>query len=130
MKYSQWIGVAAVAGLIAVCFMNWAYYPDINKHFTGFFSEANQYGKPGKAFVVLGGIAAVFFLIPRVWAKRWNLLIAAIITAYAVRTFIMFGACYGAVCPTRELGIYLMLVLSVVVLVMSLLPDLPVTEKK
>jgi hypothetical protein len=95
MKYSQWIGILAAITLVIACFIPWTYHPDVQKNFTGFFSENNQYGKPGKFFVVLAAIASVFFLIPRVWAKRWNLLFTAIIVAYSIKCFIMYTGCYG-----------------------------------
>src|SRR5690606_960231 len=41
MKYSQWIGVAASLLLVAACFLPWTWHPDLNKEFTGFFSENN-----------------------------------------------------------------------------------------
>jgi len=51
MKYSQWIGVIAALLLIGACFMPWAYFPDLDKEFTGFFSQGNIYGKPGKVII-------------------------------------------------------------------------------
>ena len=53
MKYSQYIGVAAAIILVGACFLPWAFYPDLNKDFTGFFSEQNNYGRPGKLFSIL-----------------------------------------------------------------------------
>ena len=66
MRYSRWIGLAACITLIIACFLPWTYYADIQKTFTGFFSEKNMYGKKviGVArttFVIEGGkITKVF----------------------------------------------------------------------
>lgn len=122
MKYSQWIGVLAAVVLIVSCFLNWAYYPDLDKHFNGFFSEQNRYGKPGKVFVVLAVISIVFFLLPKVWAKRWNLLVGALIAAYAIRSFIIFSACYNVYCPKKEAGLWAMLISALLMLVMIMIP--------
>ena len=51
MKYSQWIGIAAAIMLVIAGFLPWTYHPDLNKNFTGFFTENNVYGKPGNVFV-------------------------------------------------------------------------------
>ncbi|HVW61574.1 MAG TPA: hypothetical protein VHC48_16090, partial [Puia sp.] len=92
MKYSQWIGVAAALLLIGACYLPWAYFPDLHKEFTGFFSENNAYGRPGKIFVFFCGIAIILFLVPRIWAKRANIFVAAVILAFAIKSFILFTA--------------------------------------
>ena len=51
MKHSQWIGIAAALLLVGASFMPWAYFPDLGKDFTGFFSELNRYGRPGEVLV-------------------------------------------------------------------------------
>ena len=81
MKFSQWIGVAACITLIIAGFTNWTWYPDLHKYFTGWVSEKNTYGKPGKYFLFLASLAIIFFVIPKIWAKRWNVLICVMIVA-------------------------------------------------
>jgi hypothetical protein len=126
MKFSQWIGIVAAIVLIISGFMNWTWYADIHKYFTGFFSENNIYGKPGKIFLYFSSIAILFFAIPRIWAKRWNVLICTIIVAFAIRTFILYTACYSGVCPVKQPGIWMMIGSSAVMLLCALLPDLKV----
>jgi hypothetical protein len=130
MKYSQWIGILAAITLVIACFIPWTYHPDVQKNFTGFFSENNLYGKPGKFFVVFAAIASVFFLIPRVWAKRWNLLFTAIIVAYSIKCFIMYTGCYHGICPEKKAGIWLMMLSSLVMLLMAVFPDTKLPEQK
>lgn len=130
MKYSQWVGIAAAVILVVSCFLPWTFHPDLNKEFTGFFSENNNYGKPGKVFIGLAAIAVIFFLIPRVWAKRWNLLVGALVVAFAIKSFIVFSGCYRGICPSKLAGLWIMLLSAIVVLVMTLLPDMKVIEKK
>lgn len=128
MKYSQWIGIAAAIGLIISCFLPWTWHPDLNKYFTGFFSEQNVYGRPAKVFIGFAIFNILFFAIPRIWAKRWNLLISALIVAWAIRCFIVFSGCYGSICPQKQIGLWLMLSCSILDLVMTLFPDLKMED--
>lgn len=130
MKYSQWIGIGAAVALIITCFLPWTWHPDLQKYFTGFYSEQNVYGKPGKFFIGVVIFNIIFFAIPRLWAKRWNLLISAIIVAFAIRTFIVYTGCYGSICPEKKAGIWLMLGSAILILVMSVLPDMSLSENK
>ena len=123
MKYSHWIGILATLLLVTSCFFPWTWYPDLNKYFTGFFSEEHVYGKPGNVFIFFAIFAIAFFLIPRVWAKRWNFIIGALILAYAIKSFILYSGCYNGICPVKQTGIWVMLVCSIIIMVMAVLPD-------
>lgn len=126
MKYSKWIGLAAALLLIMVCFMPWTYHADVQKNFTGFFSQNDAYGKPGKFLIFFSVVAALLVLTPRVWAKRTNLFVTGIMMAYAIKTYILYTSCYNAYCPDKKAGIYLVVGLSVVQFVMSLFPDMTI----
>jgi len=123
MKYSQWIGIAAALLLIGTCYLPWAYFPDLQKEFTGFFSENNAYGRPGKVFMFFCSIAIVLFLIPRIWAKRANILLVALNFAFSVKTYILYTACYRGICPDKRPGIFLVVAASVLMVVAAVLPD-------
>ena len=124
MKYSNLIGIIAAIVLIVACFIPWAYYPDINKNFTGFFSEGNNYGKPGKVILFFSIISIAFFIIPKVWAKRSNILVAGTIVAYCIKCYILFTSCYSGICPEKKAGIFLILICSIVILATAVSPDL------
>jgi hypothetical protein len=130
MKYSQWIGIAAALLLAFACFMPWAYFPDLGKEFTGFFSEQNRYGRPGKILTFFSAIMILLFVIPRVWAKRTNMIIAAITLAFVIRAYILYTGCYGGICPEKRPGIFLLLLASVLTVAAALLPDLPVKQEQ
>jgi hypothetical protein len=129
MKNSQWIGVAGALLMIGACFMPWAYYPDIQMEFTGFFSQQNIYGRPGKIIAFFALINIVLFVIPRVWAKRTNILAAAMVFAFGIKSYVLYTACYRGICPARRAGIFLVVLGALIVLITSLLPDLPVRDK-
>ena len=129
MKNSQWIGIAAALLLIGACFLPWAYFPDLQKEFTGFFSERNAYGKPGKVFVFLCTLAIILFLIPRIWAKRINIFVSALTVAFSFKCYILFTACYKGICPDKKIGLFLVLIASALMTLSAILPDTKLKEQ-
>ena len=130
MKYSKWVGITACIILIVSCFLPWTYHADLNKTFTGFFSEKNMYGKPGKFLVVFSIISIALILLPKIWAKRTHLFLSALSFGYAVRTFILFTSCYNAYCPEKKGGIWLMIISCFIILIVSVFPDMKLNEHK
>ncbi|MDR3713632.1 MAG: hypothetical protein P4L51_12495 [Puia sp.] len=129
MKYSQWIGIAAALLLMVACFLPWTYYPDLQKDFTGFFSQGNAYGKPGKVLVFFGSLSVVLFALPRVWAKRLNMMVCALAIAFGVKSYILFTSCYRGTCPDKKLGVFLIVILPAIMIAASVLPDLELKKK-
>ena len=130
MKYSQWTGIVAITILVVSCFLPWTYHPDLDKNFTGFFSENNMYGKPGKVLIFFSLLALLCFSLQRVWAKRFNFFICAVLVAYAGRNFIIFSACYGGVCPEKKIGLWLMIISATLSLLMAVIPDIKLNNKR
>ena len=130
MKYSQWIGIIAALALCAASFYNWTYHPDLKTYFTGFYSEQNMYGKPGKLIVGLSVIAIIMFLLKKVWAKRVNWIICALLGAYSLKTYILFTSCYRGICPEKQPAIYVILIAPAVMLLMTFLPELSGANNK
>lgn len=130
MKYSKWVGIAACIILIVSCFLPWTFHADLNKTFTGFFSEKNMYGKPGKFLVVFAIFSVALILLPKIWAKRSHLFLSALSFGYAVRSFILFTSCYNAYCPEKKAGIWLMIISCFTILVVSVFPDMKLNEQK
>ena len=122
LKSIHLIGILACLVLVSSCFMSWAYYPDLKQHFTGFYSHRNNYGKPGKFLVLLSVLSMGCMLVPRLWAKRAHLFIAALLVGYAVKSYILFTSCYYGICPEKKPGVYLMLFSALLVLGASFLP--------
>jgi hypothetical protein len=130
MKYSQWIGIAAALLLIAACFMPWAYFPDLGKDFTGFFSEKNIYGRPGKVLIFFSVVEILLFAVPRVWAKRANIFVTVLAIAFAIKSYILYTSCYGGICPDKRVGVFVVLGSAIITLLAALLPDLPVRTEE
>ena len=130
-RYFKWVGFAAVVLLIVSCFTPWVTIPARHIVVSGVDSTGTNFGKPGYLHFVMSFFFIVFMLVPRVWAKRSNLLVGAINMAWAIRNFIFIPACIAGECPLRETGIYLALLASVLMLLATLFPDmkLPATKK-
>jgi hypothetical protein len=126
LRYASYAGVAAALLLILCCFIPWAYYPDLHQNFTGFYSEQNQYGKPGKTFIFLSAISIFFFLVRKIWAKRANQLVSVLIFAYALKTYFMYAGCYLGICPSVKFGLIGILGFSLIILISSLLTKMEI----
>ena len=128
MKYYKFTGLFACALLIVSCFLPWAFYADLNKSFTGFFSEQNIYGKPGKVFIFMAVCSAILFALDKVWAKRTLIFLSALNLGYLIKTYVLFTTCYSTICPQKEYGLYLLIFSCILLLVVSVLPNLKVEE--
>ena len=121
MKYAAVTGIVAALLLIFFCFLPWAFYPDLQENFTGFYSNHNNYGRPGKAFSFLAVVSIILFLIPKIWARWVNQVVGVVMLAYAIKTYVLFSSCYNSICPQVKLGLPAVLVSALAVLVCSLL---------
>ena len=123
-KILHWLGLVACITLIIACFVPWTYYPDIHKTFTGFYSEQNEYGRPGMFLVPIAVIIFIFILLPKVWAKRANLFLGGLELSFAIKTTVLFASCYDTHCPEKRVGIYLMLLSAIAIMIIVLFPDI------
>lgn len=129
MKNLKWVGLLAAGLLVLSCFQDWVIVKSINLHISGVQTEGTTFGKPAAMHFLLTAFFVVFTLVPRVWAKRFNLLAGSINLAWALRNYFEVGACSGGECPEKQVGIYLMLGASIVMLISTFFPDMP-GEKK
>jgi hypothetical protein len=128
-KMFYWAGIAACIVLMVSCFIPWTYHADVNKTFTAFFSEQNQYGKPGKFLIFFGAVILLLMLLPKVWAKRTNLFLTAFLLAYGIKTYIRFTPCYNAYCPEKKAGIYIMLFSTAFMMLGAIFPNMKLMAK-
>lgn len=128
MKYYKVLGFLASLTLVVSCFLPWAYYPDLHKSFTGFFSEKNIYGRPGIAFTFFAVVSLILIFINKIWAKRTFIFSAALNLGYLLKTYVIFTSCYKGYCPEKEYGLYLVIVSSIVLLLVSFVPDTKLSD--
>lgn len=131
MKYSNYIGILAGAIMLAVAFMPWVYIPSVQATITGFGSETHKlFGKPAlmNAYIMIP--VAIFFLLPVTWAKRVNPFLGAINFAWALRNVFLLSTCRNGECPERTVWLYVYAAAALVVLVMTVLPDMKLKSSK
>jgi hypothetical protein len=124
MKHAKWIGLIVYLMLIGVCFLPWTYHADLGKNFTGFFSEKDVYGKPGKFIIIFSLISVAMIFIQQVWAKFVHLFFAGFLMAYALKSYHLYTSSYNAYTPEKQFGIYALVLLSVASFIVALFPEM------
>jgi hypothetical protein len=128
LKFLHYLGLLACVTLVISCFLPLTYHADVQKYFTAFFSEKDMYGKPGLFITIFVVLIFLGMLVPKIWAKRLNLFLAAITFAYILKTYILFSSCYNAYCPQKQAGLYVMLLSSIALLISSMLPNVKLSD--
>lgn len=123
VRYSKWISLFAFVLLLVACFLPWTYHADVNQDFNGFYSAKNIYGKPAKLLLVFAGITTLCAFVPVLWMKRTALLVGGLNVAYGIKNFLLFGSCYLGYCPEKKIGLFIMLIATILIFLMSFFPD-------
>jgi hypothetical protein len=125
MRWMKWIGLVAAVVLIVACFLPWVVITvgPGKVIVSGIDSEGTNFGKPGYFHFAATFFFLLFTFIPVIWAKRFNLAVAAINLAWAIRNYFIITMCRGGECPEKYPAIYLVLAASLFMLVSALLPD-------
>ena len=126
----KWIGLFAVILLIVSCFLPWVIIPSKNIVVSGVGSTGTNFGKAGYTHFVLSVFFIIFHLIPKLWAKRWNLLIVALNIAWAIRNYFIISMCREGECPEKQIGLWLVMISSALMLLAALFPDIELKEEK
>lgn len=92
---------------------------------SGVDTKGTNFGKPAYLhFILVAGVLVCTF-IPKLGAKRANILFSALNLAWAFRNFGLITRCEGGVCPEKLAGIYIILITSIVILLTSFFPKEP-----
>lgn len=124
MRYMKWIGLAAAILMVVSCFSPWVFIESKNITVSGIDAAGTNFGKPGYLHFFMTAFFLAFNFIPRIWAKRVNLLVTALNIGWAIRNYFIISACMGGECPEKKNGIYMMLLASVLMLLAALFPDM------
>jgi len=130
MRYMKWIGLFAVILLAVSCFLRWVIISSQNITVSGVDATGTNFGKPGYTHFLLGFFFLIFHFIPKLWAKRWNLVIVALNIAWAVRNYLIISMCREGECPEKKIGLWLVVIASALMLVAALFPDIKLKEDK
>ena len=114
-------GALACVALIITCFIPWVHYNSVNLTFNGVnvipFDTGNYYGKAGYPIITLTVVIFLLMFVNRIWAKRLNLFLNALLIAYTIRTYIIFTSALFVNEVDKKAGIYLVLILPVIMMV-------------
>ena len=124
MRWIKWTGIGAAILMIISCFLTWITIPSKNITVSGVDSTGTSFGKPGYFNLLMTFFFVVCTLLPKIWAKRINLLFTAMNLAWAIRNYFLISACQGGECPEKHAGLFLLLAASLLMLASSLFPDI------
>jgi hypothetical protein len=131
MRYSKWIGLLAAVTVLIICYQPWIYVPFVQLEIGGMYASGKQnFGRPGLVNMIMTGASVMMFLLPFIWAKRTNIFLCAFNIAWAFRNYILLTKCYAGDCPVIKPGLYILLLASLLLLAMSFVPDIKITEEK
>lgn len=130
MKYSQLIGILAALALIATCFFPWSYIVSRDITVTGMDATGTNFGKPGLMNIIVSSISILLFATPRIWTKRTNIFFGIFNLGWSIRNFIIVSGCLMGECPEKKPALYLLLVFSVIMMLMTFLPKLELKPKQ
>jgi len=130
MSGMKWTGIAAAILLIISCFSTWVSIASKNIVVSGVDATGTNFGKPGYFNLLMTFFFILCTLIPKIWAKRINLLFTAMNLAWAIRNYFIISACQGGDCPEKHAGLFLVLTASLLMLASSLFPDIELPGEK
>ena len=125
MRNLKWFGILAALLLILATFQTWVIIESRGLSISGVETTGTNFGKPAYLHWILCVLFIVFSIVPKVWAKRANLLVAAIHLAWTLRNYFETSACSGGECPEKQWGLYLLLISSIAMLLAVFFPDMP-----
>lgn len=131
MKYSNITGIVFCLLLVGVCFLPWSYVQYIHVTLSGVNGYINKDLDYGRQIIPHSFFALILiglFVIPKIWAKRTNVFIAAINFAFSIKNYILFSLCREGICPEKKAGIFLLVFICLVIQIMTLFPKMDVAE--
>jgi hypothetical protein len=132
MKYSQLIGTAASLLVIGICFLPWIEVYSLHLMLSGWYGKVDNelnFGQQGISHTLFCLIMIILFQVPRIWAKRTNIFIAALHLGWALKNYLIFSMCRLGECPIVKPALYLLLFLALFIQVMTFLPQLEINEE-
>jgi hypothetical protein len=128
MKYSQTIGILLCLLLFYCTTQPLVFIESKNWIITGWQTAGSSYGQPGKFLAYFGGLAILFFALPFIWAKRFNMAFAALLLAWSFRNFLILSTCQMGECPQKQWALYACIVISFGILIMTFLPKIKIPK--
>ena len=129
MKYSQSIGILLCLLLIYSTAQPLVFIESRNWTITGWDAAGSSFGQAGKFLSFFAIIALLFFALPFVWAKRFNMVFATLLLAWSIRNFLVLSTCQMGECPQKLWALYGCIIFSAGILLMTFLPKIKVSNQ-
>lgn len=132
-RFLHIVGIISSLAIIGVCFIPWTFYNSIHETFTGYhvirFTTGNYYGRAGIVITVFSSLILLLMFINKIWAKRINLFLSALLFAYTIRTYIIFTSALFEGEVEKKPGIYLIVFISAVMLISAAFPKVTMKNR-
>ena len=129
MKYSQSIGILLCLLLIYSTAQPLVFIESRNWTITGWDAAGSSFGQAGKFLSFFAIIALLFFALPFIWAKRFNMVFATLLLAWSIRNFLVLSTCQMGECPQKLWALYGCIIFSAGILLMTFLPKIKVSNQ-
>jgi hypothetical protein len=103
MKWIKWLSILAAIVLILSCFFPWVMIKSKSLTVTGVDVAGLAYGHYGYFLIPLALIFIILQLVNRLWAKRLNLAVGALIITISFACIWIFRCEYGE-CPEKQIA--------------------------
>ena len=128
MNRNLLITIIFYVALIWICNQPWVHIDSINKSLTGFDTEGTRHGKPAYLHIIFSSLLLIFTIIPKLWAKRINVLFGALNFAWAIKNFMALTKCEAGECPQKLWGIFALMIVSLVLLLTTFFPKIDISK--
>lgn len=122
-RISYITGIIACLLMAVACYLPWIHITSIQETMNGFnvrpFATGNNYGKAGKFIMILTSLIFTGMLLPKIWAKRLNLFLSALLLAFVLRTYVIFTGSLFENEVIKKPGIYLIVICAALILFSS-----------
>lgn len=125
MQWMKWISCIAAISLIIACFFPWIVIPGKDVVISGVNAANTTYGKPGYLNLLMAIFYLILTLIPRLWARRINLVVAVINLAWTLRNFLLLSRCEAGDCPDRQPAFFIFGLSALIMMIGALTTPAP-----
>lgn len=130
MKHSQTIGILLCLALLYCTTQPLVIIESQHLVITGWKTPGTNFGQPGKFILYFAGLSLVLFALPYIWAKRFNMALAALLIAWSFRNFMVLSTCQMGDCPQKKWALYACVIISFGILMMTFLPKIKITKSE
>ena len=129
MKHAQTIGILLCLLLIYSTTQPLVFIESRHWTITGWDAAGSSFGEAGKFLSFFACWSILFFALPFIWAKRFNMVFGALLLAWSIRNFLVLSTCQMGECPQKQWALYGCIVFSAGILLMTFLPKLTISNR-